>query len=255
MTELAAAADELGVLGMPELQRAGLGPRELRRLVSSGALTHLSRGWYAVGPLPDSPEAAHLVRLRALERAYAGTATASHHSELLRLGLPAFGADLREVHLVRTQQDRQQRRRPGVAVHRPVSTEALDRAGRVHPALAIVQHGLTGPAVGALCAADAALRAELVTREDLTQAIGWIRRHPRSALLAGFIMLADARSAKVTIRSRWSSTVSDPWRRRIGPPDPARRGAAQRGPKARHTSRKRELASVSPMVTRTPSSP
>lgn len=188
--------DDAGVVAVDEAARAGVGPRELRLLVRAGALRHLSRGWYAVGSL-KTPEAIHLARLRALERTYAGTAAASHHTELLRLGLPTFRADLGTVHLVRTDPSRQQRSRPGVRVHGAPPPEALLPSGRVRPELAVVQHGLTGSGVGALCAADAALRAGMMSPEGLAQAVKWVHRHPRSAHIAAFVALADARSESV----------------------------------------------------------
>lgn len=121
MTDVHALADDLGVLGMAEVERLGLGPRDLMRLVRAGRLVHLSRGWYAVPLSPAAtPKVVHLQRLRAAERKYEGSAMGSHHSELLQLGLPAFGADLATVHLSRTRPRAQHRHSPGLMVHRPV---------------------------------------------------------------------------------------------------------------------------------------
>ena len=198
MTDVHALADDLGVLGMAEVERLGLGPRDLMRLVRAGRLVHLSRGRYAVPLSPAAtPKVVHLQRLRAAERKYEGSAMGSHHSELLQLGLPAFGADLATVHLSRTRPRAQHRHSPGLMVHRPVPSEAILDTGRLHPALAIVQHGLTTSGVGALCAADAALRQRVVSEADLRMALAWVRQHPRSGLVRQFVRFADGRSESV----------------------------------------------------------
>lgn len=50
----------------------------------------------------------------------------------------------------------------------------------------------SGP-LSALVAADAALRTGLAATHDLSRAIGWVERHPRTALVKGFLDLADGR--------------------------------------------------------------
>ena len=196
LAALTPLADDLGVLGIAELHQVGLGPAQLRRLVRAGELSHLRRGWYAVSS-PASPEQAHLQRLRAVERTYAGTAVASHHSELLRLELPIFDADLSVIHLSRRDPQAQHRHHSRVMVHRAPPPEAFLPTGRIHPALAVVQHGLTSSGSGALCAADSALHQSLVTAGDLEQAVAWVGRHPRSAHIRSFIRFADGRSESV----------------------------------------------------------
>jgi very-short-patch-repair endonuclease len=57
----------------------------------------------------------------------------------------------------------------------------------------VVQHGLSSGPLSALLAADAALHQRLATREDLSSALDWIRFHPRSAAVKGFVALADGR--------------------------------------------------------------
>ena len=61
------------------------------------------------------------------------------------------------------------------------------------PALAVVQHGLSSGPLSALVAADGALHQGRVTRDDLDRALGWVHQHPRSALIRGFLELADGR--------------------------------------------------------------
>jgi very-short-patch-repair endonuclease len=80
----------------------------------------------------------------------------------------------------------------GLSIGRAVPVEAQD-ATTVVPALAVVQHGLSSGPLAALVAADGALHRGLVTREDLGTALGWIHQHPRSALIRGFLELADGR--------------------------------------------------------------
>lgn len=193
---IADLADDLGLIEVHQLRRAGLTSLDVSRLVRRGELLHLRRCWYAVSPPTDSAHH-HLRLLSAVERTYGGTATASHHSELLRLGLPLFDGDLGTVHLVRTVVGAQHRHRRGLMVHRPVPAEAVLPTGRIQPALAVVQHGLTGSGVGALCAADAALRQGLATGDDLATALAWVKRHPRSGRVAAYLNLADGRSESV----------------------------------------------------------
>lgn len=84
---------------------------------------------------------------------------ASHHSGLVVRGLPAFNADLLQVHLTRYADDRS-RRRKGLTVHQQVAGAEADD-GVIAPALAAVQAGCVNSAMATLVAADAGLRTGL----------------------------------------------------------------------------------------------
>ncbi len=174
-----------------QARTAGFGKAELARLVRSRAVTSLEHGWYAVGT-PGNQQDAHLLRLAAAEGRRAGLAVASHYSELLRLGLPLFGADLDTVHLMLIG-DGHARRRRGLSIH-PRTPMPFGEVRRVPPALAIVQTGMACGPMGALVAADAALGRGLVTRDDLSDAVRAVRGSPGTALLQPFLVLADPRA-------------------------------------------------------------
>ncbi len=184
-----ADGDEL--FSAAQAKSAGFGRIELTRLVRGGVITHIDQGWYAVGA-PDTDEKRHRLRTAAAERRHRGRAVASHHSELVRLGLPVFHADLQTVHLTLVGAG-YPRRRPGLAVH-PQAAMPLTAAGRIPAHLAVVQTGIVcGPMAG-LIAADAALNRRLLTRADLSDALEAVRGNPGTALIQSFLTLADGRA-------------------------------------------------------------
>ncbi len=188
--------DDQGVLCVADLRAAGVDARHTAALVRSSDLVPLTRGWYAVRA-PTDPVDRHRLVTEAFRRAYSGLAAPSHYSELVRLGLPLYRADLDTVHLTRARAG-QARVRPGLIVHRPIAA-ALTAGGwlpggRLSPALAIVQTGMVCGPMDALIAADAALRSGLVTRSDLTHALSLVKGLPRTHQLAGFLALADPRA-------------------------------------------------------------
>jgi hypothetical protein len=190
--------DELRLLAGPDrvfttsgAREAGYRASDLRRLTRSGAITSLAEGWYAVGS-PQSFEELHRLRTSVAEARYAGSAVASHYSELLRLGLPLFRADLSTVHLTRVR-PATARRRQGILIH-PVAPTALTSEGRVPPAHAIVQTGVVCSPMAALIAADAALNRRLVTPQQLSGAAEAVRGRPGTALVGPFLALADGRA-------------------------------------------------------------
>lgn len=190
MEEWRLVADRFGVASTADLARAGLGTSDVSSLVGRGELTRLARGWYALG-VPATPERRHVLVTRAQLRAHEGRAVGAHHSGLLVMGLPTFRADLSRVYLARRTPG-PTTCRPGLALGRAVPAEAqLDDT--VVPALAVVQHGLSGGALSALVAADAALHRRLLTSPDLATAVGWVHQHPKSAAVKAVLTLADGR--------------------------------------------------------------
>ena len=178
--------DELRLLAGPDrvfttmaARLAGYRASDLRRLARSGAITWLAEGWYAVGT-PQSSQERHRLRTTVAEARYAGSAVASHYSELLRLGLPLYLADLATVHLTRIR-SATPRRRSTIVIH-PMPATALTAEGRIPPALAIVQTGVVCGPMAALIAADAGLNRGAVTRTQLTEAAESVRGRPGTAL-------------------------------------------------------------------------
>ena len=121
-------ADGHGLIRTADALRAGLTGRQLARLVntvtSSGSIAGGTRSRSSRRP-PKTDSAwarrrtLHAAQARAAVVAYEGRAAASHHSALVLHGLPAYSADLRQVHLTRTA-DTWSRRRPGLTLHQMV---------------------------------------------------------------------------------------------------------------------------------------
>lgn len=187
--------DPHDVVSVADLRAAGIDARHTAALVRGGGLVPLTRGWYAARS-PADPVDRHRLVTEAHRRAYAGSAIPSHYSELVRLGLPLYRADLATVHLTRLRSG-QARARPGLTVHRSI-TAALTAGGwlseRVAPALAIVQTGMVCGPMDALIAADAALHAGLITHVELGAALTLVTGLPGTHQLAEFLAGADARA-------------------------------------------------------------
>lgn len=169
------AADE--VFSAAAARSVGIAPQVLARLVTARKCYPITRGWYAVRQPADAMER-HRLAATALAFKFAGHAVVGHHSALVRLGLPTFSADLRTVHLTRTD-DGCNRRSKDVQLHLRLPGLTTGEAGgllRAAPrpisvAYAAVQAGLLGEPRAALVAADAALHRGLVTDEQLADAV------------------------------------------------------------------------------------
>ena len=195
LADVGVLADEWGLFCAADARHAGVGPARLAGLVGSGAVTSVWRGWYAVGA-PESRERLHPLRALSAQRSMRVPTTLSHYSELARLGLPLYRANLDHVHLALTTADGWPRSRGSLRLH-PVPAGALTPEGRVPVAMAVAATGLVCGPLDALIAADAALRLELVARGELAEAAELLRGHPGSALLGPFLAIADGRSQSV----------------------------------------------------------
>ena len=191
MEELRLLAGPDRLFSAAQAKLAGYRAADLGRLIQGGSVTHLDHGWYAVGAAGGDVEL-HRLRTAAAELRQHGHAVASHHSEVVRLGLPLFQADLRTVHLSLIGPG-SPRRRTGIAIH-PKVTMPLTEAGRIPPQLAVVLAGVTCGPMAALIAADAALGRGLVAESDLSEAVEAVRGHPGTALIGSFLELADGRA-------------------------------------------------------------
>jgi very-short-patch-repair endonuclease len=189
MYHWALAADQHGIVSMLELRRAGLTSAEIEALVRNGQLTRLARGWYALQP-PVSAENRHVLTTRAMLRAHERRAVAGHHSALLLLGLPTYGADLATVRLNRREVG-SPRTRAGQRLGRAVPLEGQLEL-TVVPALAVVQHGISAGSLSALVAADAFVRTG-GSVEDLGVALDWVRYHPHTTQLRSALDRVDGR--------------------------------------------------------------
>lgn len=102
-----------------------------------------------------------------------GRVVPSHHTALVLHALPAFAADLRQVHVTRLDGG-QFRRRRGLTVHERGSGGPTDD-GDLSLAAGIVGTARLNGAMAGLIAADAALNRRLVMREELTAAAASLR--------------------------------------------------------------------------------
>ncbi len=211
-----------GIFSAADAATHGLDGHALDRWVRSGACVRLTRGWYAVtteGSL--TPERRHALTALALARAYAGRAVVSHHSALVLRGLPTYAVDLATVHLTSLPRPEGaatvpnvSARRTGLLIHRPLaalpvaacavngthggaptSNLATIRGNTlsVPLACAIAQTGLVHGPEAALVSADAALRASLVTADQLRRAVAALVGHPGIGPTRAALVHADGR--------------------------------------------------------------
>jgi hypothetical protein len=206
-----AAADRHGLLTTSDALAAGLTKRDLDRMAENAQLIHLARGWYCLPSVVATPadrgpwerrRLLHAARTRAAVRAVSGRAAASHHSALVLHDLPAFAADLRQVHLTRLD-DTDSRRRRGLTVHQCVPGSSTSE-GVIDVATAVVQSGIQNGPMAALVAGDAALHRRLVGLDDLTEASARVVG-PRTVAIRSMLRHADARAESPgETRLRWA---------------------------------------------------
>lgn len=171
-----------GVITAQEARRLGVGPNGLRSLVTRRVLRRVGRGAYA------EPSHDRLIEARravlALCRARPSVA-ASHQSGALLWRLPVLTSALTRVHLTRTSGTAATRSHPGLTLHAcPGRQDAFGLVGGhpvVTPALAVVGTALEAGSDAGVCVADAALRLDLATVEEMS---GWVDRLRRSPHLS-----------------------------------------------------------------------
>jgi hypothetical protein len=123
----------------------------------------------------------------------------SHQSATLLHGLPAWGLDHSKVHVTRTAGRARSDR--SVQVHRTVL--ATDEVSEVFglrvtaPARAIVETACTSSYEVGVVLADAALRAGVVTSEQLTRMIDYLEHWPGSPAARAAVAFADGTSESV----------------------------------------------------------
>lgn len=215
------AAGPLRVFSARDAADAGLETKTVQRLVATGHLQRIERGWYTQSPTPLTPWELHLRRTHAIVRGRRGKAAASGQSALVVHGLPVFRPDWPTVHVTYRDSSTYRRRvgcvshaadvstgaEAGVRLVRPEASGGPEGGGAlgidasagpgtfaVSEAFAVIQAGLTNGALTTLVAGDAALHRNLVTREDLEAAAAAYARTAGITPVAAIIELLDGRS-------------------------------------------------------------
>jgi hypothetical protein len=173
---------------------------EVRWQLRSGALTAVRPGTYLDVAPPGDAVARHTIAAVAARAELADAAVFSHVTAAVLHGLPIWRISLRQVHVTRS---RRGGGRCGRRVHvhalplRPDEIVLVDGAPTTSPARTVVDVARTVPFDEAVVVADAALRAGLVTAEELADAVSRAGRRPGVPAARRVIGFADGGSASV----------------------------------------------------------
>ncbi len=182
----------------------GISAHDLAILVRRGLLWRVERGWYST-QLDAAEEERHVLRTVAALQLHGEESVACRHSAILLHGLPLARTDLSVVEIGKVNASHG-RVRQGVRVSRtpadghdvrelvaPIANRPVRVAG---PARAIVGTALNNNPLGALVAADHAVRHGLCTHVQIEQDLSSMR---------GFKGVARARDALAHIDPRHES--------------------------------------------------
>lgn len=174
-------ADHGWAITAEEARRLGLTRNDIRGLVARDVLLRVARGAYVCAAFAArGATERHLASVRALLRQRPGALGASHVSAARVHGLPLLRQDLDRVHLAHRRPSKETRRRDVFTVHRCPGVDAfvtVDGLDVVVPALAVLGTTLSVGIRSGIMTADAALRRDLTTKDELA---GWIDRMQRT---------------------------------------------------------------------------
>lgn len=188
-------AAQYGALAVSDAYACGYTRLSLSRVVSTGELIRVRTGAFVDARLhaEATPEGRHALSAQAIARSFDGRHAVSHQSAVAVLGLPLLSADFGVTHLSRRSPG-DQRSAQGLWIHRhlaPGCTRMVAGVAVVHPAIAVVQAAaVMGVKVG-VAAADAALAAGRITKEELERALRISRVGPGRADARTTVELAD----------------------------------------------------------------
>lgn len=195
---------DLPLFDAAEARSMGISAHDLAILVRRGLLWRVERGWYSTH-VDASEEERHVLRTVAALQLYGEESVACRHSAILLHGLPLARTDLSVVEIGKVNASHGRARR-GVRVSRapaeghdvrelvdPIANRPVRVAG---PARAIVGTALNNNPLGALVAADHAVRHGLCTHAQIEQDLSSMR---------GFKGVARARDALAHIDPRHES--------------------------------------------------
>lgn len=175
-----------GVLTSPEARAIGLTPADLQSAVRGNVLERVCRGAYVDTHAVASadPEARHRLRLDAVLRSQPGRLIATHTSAALLWDLPVSYAYLDRVHVARRQARGTTRRYVNHTLHEGYSPAASTKPNgipAVCAAVAVLGTAFVGGVRPGLVAADAALRQQVTSRDELEFWMAELTRTPGMA--------------------------------------------------------------------------
>ena len=187
-----------GLVTAVEAYACGYDTVRLHRLVASGDLFRARSGCFVDSALltDATAETRHALRARAVSRGYRQPHAISHVSALAVHGLPLLNIRADVVHLTLTGPGFPRTLR-GLRVHPELPHSVARRRESswvVHPAMAVVQSAALAGITAGVAAADAALRAGQVTKDDLGVALRMARLGPGRADARAAVELADGRA-------------------------------------------------------------
>jgi hypothetical protein len=186
-----------------EALAAGMSVEDVMHLVKIGVWRRIRRGAYAEREAFEAltPEQRHLVVAGAVVRMLDAPAVLGHVTAAIAHELPAWGADLREVHVLRPSPRHGSRREAGVWHHSALlPADHLVQVGGLDvtsPARSLIDHARTVPFEAAVCTLDAALHAEVVRRDELRAVLEWQQDWPGSRQAGSAVAFMDGRSESV----------------------------------------------------------
>lgn len=212
--------DETGSVLRRELLEFGLSQDEVERMLARGVLVRIRRGAYARADSWEglSPERRHLLAARAVLRALPRPAVLSHVSAAIAHGLPVWGADLSQIHIVRTSRRLSAHIEAGV-VHHACRLPAEHRTTAegipvTTVARTVADHLRSVPFEAGVVTADAALHRGLIDEAELKELALWQSDWPGSRNAGRVVRFADGASESVG-ESRGRVKISS-----VGLPEP-----------------------------------
>lgn len=181
----------------------GLSHDEIERLLHQGLWVRVRYGAYAPGETwaQMTSEERHVVTAKAAQRSMKGVAVLGHTSAALIHGMPVWGVDLNEIHLVRGARHRGSRHEAGVVHHAASLPDdhvvEVDGVLVTSPLRTLADMGRTVGFESAVVTMDAALHANLTSKDALLDLLVAQNDWPGSRAgirAAGF---ADGRSESV----------------------------------------------------------
>ena len=180
----------------------GLTDAELSRSLRAGVLVRVRHGAYTFTDLWKALDQAqrHLVLSRAVMRVHAGGVALSHHSAVLLHGIDLWNADLRQVHVTRT--DRGAGRATADTVHHqglilPEDTVQMQGLPVVTAVRAALESASLMDVERGLVVVDSGLRQGLYDSDDVRRQFALMTSWPGSLRLQLVTRLADGRSESV----------------------------------------------------------